>query len=315
MSLNVFIFISVSLFCQKTACIQPHLQTTWDLTQYWCATFLTPYALNTSASGSTVRCDNMPSVLLQYSRLQFWHWLLYLIARSHLHFHDRDAREWDECRRRQWQDLFVLQWENCREWLLQRSDSLQSCPRLQGNCVYCAYVYFVAASTPKTTVIKTTTVVPLDFPFFCFIMNFDCYILVPINVKSMVFSCAHRGISEVRRSCIENGHLSWRPEWTVQCLSLSCLTLFGTLTTGVTPSSAGRTACSTPSSHHSRASEFWNMFGFLGRILEEFYSLMFCSRALVFFSGPRQTCLQYARTAFPTSAECLQRESTWPPSL
>lgn len=76
----------------------------------------------------------------------------------------------------------------------------------------------------------------------------------------MVSFCAQRGIWEVRGPCRRNGHPSWRQEWTAQCLSLSCRTLSRIHTAGVTPSSTGRTACSTLSSHHSRTFELKNVF-------------------------------------------------------
>lgn len=185
-----------------------------------------------------------------------------LCARAHLCFHDSDAREWDECRGRRRQGLPVLQWDSRGVRLLQQTGGLPRGPCLQGERVHRAYTYFrCSCISQKDNNVKTA------FPLFCSLSPFRwlivhpvCFVFCTCQCGIMVSVCGHRGILEVRGPCRRNGHPSWRPEWIVQYSSLNCRTLFRTLTAGVTPNRAGRTVCSTPSSHHSRTFELSNVF-------------------------------------------------------
>lgn len=239
-------------FCQKTSYIRPPRWTFWALSLWWCAAPLSLYAQSSKRLGWTVGCDHTGCFVKVFAILScmLYDLIFSPLARAHICCYDADAGEWEKFRGGRWQGLLVFQWDGCGVRLLQQTYSLQSCPCLQGNRVYCLYCLFLSSSN---SLLRNN--VKLAFPLAVtpFFPLVDC----PSCLCTEAFClCVHRAMLEVSGLYKRSGHPSWRPDWTVRFWSLSCLTSFRTLTAGVTPAAAGITVCSTVCSRHSRKSEY-----------------------------------------------------------
>lgn len=237
------------MFFQKTTCIRPPRWTFWALSPSWCAAPLPPYAQSSKRLGLMVGCDHIHCCVKVFDipGLKLCHFLS-LGQSPHL-------LPWPRCRRVRGVLTGTMTRFTCssvrRLWSATATTNLPS-PELPVFARWLSLLRTLLFSLQFNSPMHSN--VKWAFPLA--VTPFFPLVDYPSRLCIWAFCpCAHRGMLEVSGLYKRSGHPSWRPDWTVRCWSLSCLTSFRTLTAGVTPAAAGVTVCSTVCSRHSRTSK------------------------------------------------------------